>query len=69
MLEVLKHDGEKSAITMVDPPHGVSPWQPAEMEGVRYTRNFVSSPYGKPYSTRNEEEAGWDRDFANIMYR
>lgn len=68
-LAVLEHDGEKSRLDMVDPPSGVTPWPPAEMKGVKYTRTFVASAYGTGHSMRSPEEAALDRDFAYIMYR
>ncbi|KAK0118704.1 hypothetical protein ONS96_011792 [Cadophora gregata f. sp. sojae] len=68
ILGVLPHDG-RATIAMVDPPKGVSPWPSVEMHGVKYMRTYVSSAYGKAYKERSEEEAGWDEDFAFVMYR
>ncbi|PVH81237.1 GroES-like protein [Cadophora sp. DSE1049] len=68
ILDVLPKDG-RASISMVDPPKGVSPWPPVEMRGVRYVRTFVSSAYGRAYKERSEGEAGWDADFAFVMFR
>ncbi|KAH7416864.1 putative zinc binding dehydrogenase [Cadophora sp. MPI-SDFR-AT-0126] len=68
ILDVLPKDG-RASISMVDPPQGVSPWPPAEMRGIRYVRTFVASAHGKAYQERSEEEAGWDADFAFVMFR
>lgn len=68
ILEVLPHDG-RAAMTMVDPPKGASPWPPQEMDGVKYSRTFVSSAYSRPYAERTAQEAAWDGDFAYVMFR
>ncbi|KAH6712045.1 putative zinc binding dehydrogenase [Leptodontidium sp. MPI-SDFR-AT-0119] len=68
ILDVLPRDG-RATVSMVDPPKGVSPWPPREMQGVKYTRTFVSSAYGKAYAERSVEEAKLDADFAFVMFR
>ena len=68
ILEVVPHHG-RAKLTMVDPPHGQSTWPPKEMEGVQYSRTFVSSAYGRPYAERSAEDALLDGDFAFIFYR
>lgn len=68
VLDVMLHDG-RASISMVDPAKGVTPWPPKDMDGVRYSRTFVASAYGKAYEGRSEEEAKLDGEFAKVMFR